>query len=225
MGKRNFKISPFCISVVAAVAVTVAVIIFSFSFGRVKLTFERVFSFVCFSAKDDAISAAATSDSVYNLGGAGYILEYGGKYYITVSCYFNENDANTVRQSLLRRGLDCSVLTIETDEYIIKSGLEKLKKLYAGNLNTLYSLAVMCYECANGLDGGTISQDSARQVLSDVQNGLNGLKKANPSNCFTAETDRLTAECRAAGEGYILSKSLRKLQIAIVDTIINADLY
>lgn len=225
VGKRAFKISPFFISVAAAIAVTCAVIIFSASFGRVKLNFERVFSFICFSVKDNSLSAAAISDSVSNLGGAGYVLGYGGNYYIIMSCYYSENDAETVRKSLLRRGLDCSVLTVETDEYIIKSGSDSLKKLYLGNLNTLYSLSLMCYECANGLDGGTYSQDSARAVLKDVESGLNGLKSANPANCFTDEINRLSAECSAAGNGYVLSKSMRKLQIAIADSIINADLY
>lgn len=225
VGKRAFKISPFFVSVAAAVAATLVAIIFSVNFGKTKIVFEREFYFVCFSVKDNSVSAAAISDSVSNLGGAGYVLEYGGGYYITVSCYYTENDAESVRQSLLRRGLQCKVLAVETDEYIIKSGSEKLKTLYLGNLNTLYSLSEMCYECANGLDGGKYTQASARNVLKDVESGLNGLKKANPSNCFSAETDRLLAECKVAGDGFIYSKAMRKLQIAIADTIINADLY
>lgn len=204
---------------------TLAAIICSASFGRAKIDFERCFYFVCFTVRDDAISADAFSNSVTNLGGAGYVLEYGGDYYVTVSCYYSEKDAERVRQSLLRRGLQCSVLKVETKNYILKSGLKNSEKLYLGNLNTLYSLSTLCYECANGLDCGEYSQTSAQNVLSNVESGLNGLKKANPSNCFSGEIKRLLAECEAAGNGYIYSKALRKLQIAIVDTIINIDLY
>lgn len=225
VGKRTFKISPFFISVAAAIAVTCAVIIFSVCFGRVKITFKKEFYFVYYSLKDNSVSAAAVSESVFNLGGAGYVLEYNGNYYVTVSCYYNENDADSVRQSLFRRGIECSVLKVETEEFSIKSGTESLKKLYSDNLNTLYALSQMCYECANGLDYGNCSQSSAQKVLSDIESGLKRLKNLNPSNCFTGETDRLSAECAAAGDGFIYSKSMRKLQIAIIDSIINADPY
>lgn len=225
MGKRSFKISPFAISIFSAVAATCAAVVFAVNFGKVKIPFEREFFFVCFSVKDSAVSAAAVSDSVSNLGGAGYVLEYGGNYYITISCYYNGNDAENVRQSLLRRGMECSVLAVETNEYILKSGKKELKALYSGNLNTLYSLSEMCYRCANGLDGGELGQTAAREILKAVKNGLDGLKKANVLNCFSKEIDRLSAECEAAGKGYIFSKSMRKLQIAIADTIINIDMY
>lgn len=224
--RSDRKISPFAISVAVIVTVTLAVIIFASTPGRTELIYESDYYFVCYTVRDNALSADAISDTVSSYGGAGYVLEYEGNYYVTVACYYTENEAKTVKNSLLRRGLNCSVLEVNTSEYSVKSAdLRKNGELYKGNLNTLYSLSKLCYGCANGLDTGEINQTSARNVLKDVKSGLDGLKKANPSNCFTNELDRLEAECDSVGEGYILSKNMRKLQIAIADCVININLY
>ncbi len=221
MGNRAFAIS-----VAAVFAVTAAVIICAAASRGTALAFARDYYFVCYSIRDNAISADAISDTVTSYGGAGYVLEYGGNYYVTVACYYTENEAKTVKNSLLRRGLNCSVLTVTAGNYFVKSSVSKQRReLYEGNLNTLNSLSELCYRCANSLDTGEIDQASAAGVLKDVQSGLDGLKRANRSNCFTGGIDRLIAECNAAGAEYIFSKSMRKLQIAIADFIINVNIY
>ena len=215
----------FFISVAVVITFTAAIIICSLAFGRAKINFASEFYFVCYSVEDNSISADAISDSVSNIGGAGYVLEYNGNYYVTVACYYSENDAERVRQSLMRRGLQCSVLAVETDKYSFKSGIKSNENLFIGNLNTLHALSKLCYECANGLDTGAYNQAAAKAVLADVESGLNGLKNTNRDNCFSGEIRRLLAECGAAGKGYIYSKGMRKLQIAIADTVINIKLY
>lgn len=216
---------PFWISVAAALSATVAIVFFAlFNEGNI-LEFNATFCFVCYSMREDVISAGALSNAASNYGGAGYVLEYGGNYYVTIACYYSENDAKRIRQSLLRRGFDCEVLIVETDEYPLKSAARKNEKLFAGNLNTLYSLSKLCYDCANGLDTGEYSQTAAKSVLADVKSGLNGLKNANGDNCFSEEIRRLLAECNSADESYLYSKDMRKLQIAIADTIINIKLF
>lgn len=220
------NVSAFVISVAAILVVTLAIIVCASAMGGANLVFERDFYFVCYTVRDNALSADAISDTVSSYGGAGYVLEYGSNYYVTVACYYTENEAKTVKNSLLRRGLNCSVLSVSTDEYPIKpADLKKFKTLYEGNLKTLDSLSELCYRCANKLDTGEMGQSSAKEVLKNVKDGLKTLKNANPSNCFTGELGRLLTGCDAAGEGYILSKSMRKLQIAIADCIINIDLY
>ena len=47
---------------------------------------------------------------------------------------------------------------------------------------------------------------------------------SNPDNCFSEEIRRLIAECSDASEGYVYSKDLRRLQIAIADSVINVKL-
>lgn len=221
MGNRAFVIS-----VAAVLALTAAVMAGVAAYGGAELQFECSYYFLCYATRDNALSADAISDTVSSYGGAGYVLEYGGNYYVTVACYYSENEAKTVKNSLLRRGLNCAVLPVNITKYqIAPSGLKKFGELYRGNLNTLNSLSRLCYDCANGLDTGKINQSAAADILKNLKSGLWGLKKANPQNCFTAEIDRLSAECDAAGEGYILSKNMRKLQIAIADCVININLY
>ena len=226
MAAQFKKNSPFIISVAVVLTATLVIIIGAISFGGVKIEFETEYHFVCYTVRDNSISADAISDTVSSYGGAGYVLEYGGDYYVTVACYYTENEADRVKHNLLKRGLNCSVLSVETDKYSLKSfGGRGKEKLYIGNLNTLYSLSELCYKCANGLDTGEYNQTLAKGVLSDVTSGLNGLNMANSDNCFSGEIRRLIAECEAVNDGFLYSKDMRKLQIAIVDTIINIDLY
>lgn len=224
--KTHFtRISPFLISVVIVLTVTVAIILSAVSCRRSKIHFKKEYYFVCYTVRDNAISADAISDTVSSFGGAGYVLEYDRNYYVIVACYYTDNEANRVKQNLLKRGLNCSVLSVETDDYPINSLSPSKEQLYLGNLNTLHSLSELCYKCANGLDTGEYNQSSAKGVLNDIKNGLSGLKAANSENCFFSEIRRLIAECDVIGDDYIYSKDMRKLQIAIIDTIINIELY
>ncbi|MDE7083583.1 MAG: hypothetical protein K2O89_07795 [Clostridia bacterium] len=219
------KFSPFIISVAAVVAVTAVILIISFSCSANKLTFETTFYFICYRTEDNAVSASSVSGAVSSYGGAGYILEYDDSFFVTVACYYDGNDANTVCESLKRRDVNCEVIEISTDEYIIANSSSANNKLYLGNLNTLQSLTTLAYGCANAIDTGEYGQAQAKSVVTDIQNTLKGLLNANPDNCFSGEIRRLIAECTDVGEGYIYSKDLRRLQIAIADAIINIKLY
>ena len=187
-----------------------------------KLSFSATFYFVCYSVEDNAISASSVSDAVSSYGGAGYVLEYRGEYFVTVSCYYEKSNAEKVCESLKRRNLECEVLKIETDEYSLPASADK--NLYLGNLNTLLSLSTLAYECANKLDTGEYGQANAKNVISDIKTGINGLLNANKSNCFTQNLKRLISLCNETGGGIVYSKDLRKLQIAIADDIININL-
>lgn len=226
MKLRGEKISPFFISVALVLTVTVAICIFAVSSSGGSLDYSASYYFVCCYIKDNALSASTLSGTVSSYGGAGYVLEYDGNYYVTVSCYYSEQDAETVCESLNRRQLECSVISAEREDFFINSYSARSKAaLYTGNLNTLQSISVLAYECANGLDTGSYSQDDANSVIADISSGLSGLKNANLQNCFTSEIYRLIAECDNASDGYIYSKNMRRLQIAIIDCILNIELY
>lgn len=225
MRVRRREITPFVVAVGAIFAVTVIICAFAVSCNTLTLTFETTFYFVCYKSSDNYLSASSISDAVSSYGGAGYILELDGEYFITVSCYYSENDANAVRDSLARRELDCFVLKKEITEYSLPRSASKNAELFRGNLNTLTSLSSLAYACANKLDTGEYSQANAKQVISDLLKGLKSLQNANMSNCFSNELKRLTIICEDAGSGIVYSKDLRKLQIAIADTVINIELY
>lgn len=226
MDKGTDKYAPFVIAVSAAVLTTVIIIVAVAFRSSQTVSFCASYYFVCYRTEDNAVSASSISGAVSDYGGAGYILEYKGKYYVTVACYYGENEAQTVCSSLEKRDLDCKVLCVETDEYLLKSFSAKVNaELYIGNLNTLDSLSRLAYDCANGLDTGSYDQTAAKKILDDVYGGLKGLKNSNAENCFSDELERLIFLCEDVKDGYVYSKDVRKLQIAITDTVINTELY
>ncbi len=225
MKVRGKEITPFIIAVAAILAATVIICAFAFSCNSSTLTYKTTFYFVCYKSEENYLSASSISDAVTSYGGAGYILELDGEYYVTVSCYYSEDDANSVCDSLARRDLDCFVLKKQTEEYPLPNSAKHNSALYKGNLNTLTELSSLAYTCANNLDTGEYSQTNAKQVVSDILKGLKSLQNANSGNCFSEELKRLVTICEDAGEGIIYSKDLRKLQIAAADTVINIKLY
>lgn len=219
------KITPFAIAVTSIISFTIILCVFAFSFSGKELNFSKTYYFVCYAIRDNSVSAGSISGAVSEYGGAGYILEYGDNFYVTVSCYYKETDAKTVCESLKKRDLNCSVLTVDAENYRLGGyGRETEIQLFEGNLNTLHTLSSMAYNCANSLDIGEYGQNNAKGVINGILGGLNGLIKANSDNCFSKELRRLYAVCADMNEGYIYSKDMRKLQIAIADTIINVKL-
>lgn len=226
MKLRSLKITPFSFAVIAVLTVTATACVFAFSCSGTDVVFGCEYYYVCYAITDNSVSASSISGAVSGYGGAGYILEYDKNFYVTVSCYYKQNDAETVCAGLKKRDMDCTVLQVERSDYRIGGvGRETDGKLYEGNLNTLHSLSVMAYDCANALDTGDYGQNDAKGVLTGIAGGLKGLIKANPDNCFSNELRRLYAVCADLNGGYIYSKDLRKLQIAITDTVINVNLY
>ncbi|MDE6001783.1 MAG: hypothetical protein K2G96_05655 [Clostridia bacterium] len=201
---KNAKNTAFIIAITAAVAVTAIICIFVIANSGGKLTYKATYYYICYRIADNSVSASSLSQTAASYGGAGYVITYDGNYYATVSCYYSENDAEGVCSSLKRRGLDCSVLEISTDEFKMKTrSARKNAELYAGNLNTLNSLSQLAYECANALDTGSYNQSKANDVASALKSGLNGLLRANHDNCFTDCLENLLDVCEEKCDGYI----------------------
>ena len=160
---KGFKCTGFIVGVAAVIIATIIICASAASCSVGSVTFKADYYFVCYRIADNAVSASSLSGTVSSYGGAGYILNYDEGYYVTVSCYYKKTEAETVCLGLKRRELDCSVLEVNTNKYKIKSyGAKKNAELYLGNLNTLYSLSSLAYECANGLDTGAYTQEKAK---------------------------------------------------------------
>ena len=216
------------VKVIIGVCVAIAAIILTcclLSSAEKKLNFKATFYYVCYDSPRDAHSASSMSSVVQSYGGAGYIICSNQKYYVTVSCYYKETDAETVCNSLKNKGLACLVVKVERDEYKLKSTAKKNAEKYQGNLNTLLSISKICYDLANSLDSMTQNQNGAKAVLADVKTDLNSLLRLNGANCFASELSALVAECDDVSDGYILSRDVRRLQVAVCDCIININLY
>lgn len=211
--------------VLAAIALATVIICFCAATcsGR-RLGFEATYYFICYKMTDNAVSAGSLSQTASSYGGAGYILPHGGNYYVTLSCYYKSDEADTVCLNLKDRGLECSVLEIETKEFRLSPSAKNNEQLYLGNLKTLHTLSTLAYECANALDTGEYSQSKSKSILASVTDTLNGLLKTNQNNCFTESIKSAVEECSRFSSGYLYSKNMRYIQIALADRIINAEL-
>ena len=226
MKMRNKKRAVFAVSaIVVAIFILIIVICCALPSCSTKLDFTAEFYYVCYKSPTDVQSAASVSGVVHSYGGAGYIIENGGNYYVTVSCYYEENDANSVCANLNNKGLSCKVICADRQKITLPPSAKNNGESYKGTLSTLRSLSVMCYDLANGMDGNTHNQSSAKSLLGEVKTGLEGLLRANKTNCFSQELSALIAECDDVSHGYVFSYDVRRLQIAITDSIIHVQLY
>lgn len=217
------KYAGFLTGVGGVILATVIICVCAFSAGGNEINFNASYYFVCYKQTDNAASAFSLSDTVASYGGAGYVLEYDGDYYVTVACYFNEADAKEVTNGLKYKDLNCSVLEAKTKSYKLRGANAKKKsELYLGNLNTLHSVSSLAYECANGLDTGDYDQNKAKEVFKAIKSGLNGLLDLNANNPFTEKLNYILAECENREKGFIHSGDMRYIQIAAIDGILNA---
>lgn len=213
-----------CVAAIAAAIICAAALL-----DRAHLTFKAEFYYVCYDAPPDAYSASSVSSLVHSYGGAGYIIKKGEKYFVTVSCYYDEEDAQSVVKNLTAKGLKCSVVNVKTGGHAVRGSknfsAEDKKLLYDGNFTTLMELSEMCYSLANSLDDGSCNQQNAKSALSGVRTGLDALARNNSATCFAGEIEALRAECADVSYGNIYSRDVRRLQIAITDSIANVRLY
>ncbi len=224
MNRINKSLKVFIIVAVSFVTFII-ILCCTLPYCAAKIDFSAVFYYVCYACPSDTHSASSMSTVVHSYGGAGYIIENEGKYYVTISCYYEENDARTVCNTLNKKGVDCSVLKVSADDYSIKGSAKKNREKYLGNLNTLLSLSEVCYGLANSMDDYSCNQKNAKSVLEDVSTALDGLARQNSNNCFSEEIASLRAECDDVSYGYIFSYDVRRLQIAVCDSIANLKLY
>ena len=189
-----------------------------------RLDFSAEFYYVCYSCPGDSLSASSISSLVSSYGGAGYIVLLDGKYYVTVAAYYNESDAQSVRDALAKKQLECEVVKAEREDFTLHRSEDISAEECLSALRTIYSLSVMCYDLANGLDRFTIDQAAAKSVLDSVRDSLEGLQRADSAGALGTDIARVGAECDDVMYGYILSKDVRRLQIILCDAIINVDL-
>ncbi|MDE6691280.1 MAG: hypothetical protein K2K04_04835 [Clostridia bacterium] len=209
----------------AAVVIILIILCFTLPSCAGRLGFKTTFYYVCYDSPPDAQSASSISSVVHSYGGAGYIIENDGSYFVTVACYYENNDAQSVVATLGKKGLGCSVVKVSAGDYYLRGSAKRNAEKFKSNLETLLSLSRLCYDLANSLDSYSCSQSAAKSVLGDVGSGLKGLAAINTANCFTKDIERLKAECSDASSGYVLSHDVRRLQIAITDCITNVKIY
>lgn len=210
------------VAIIVIVAFTAAICLSAVACPAKKINFKAVFYVIYYSGAENEISVSALSETVESYGGAGYVLEYSDGFYVTVACYSDEQSAESVQAALKRRNLGCEILKAERTKYATKD--RKNAERYAGNLNTLVSLADMAYNCANSLDTGEFGQSKAKEIISAIKSGTEAIKNSEAGNPFSVCAETVSDICDEIKKGYIYSRELRFLQVAIADAILNIDL-
>lgn len=213
---------------ITVAAIAVLTVIFCITYSAVapsSLQINLSYYFVYQYTADNAVSASSLSDATESFGGAGYILAFRSKFYITVACYYDETSANSVCLNLKNCGMECDVLAVSVTEKSISGTNSANAELFSGNINTLEQLGKISYNLANSLDKGEVTQSGAKDALSSVLSCVEGLYGVNTANCFSEGLSNIITICNdILSDDYIYSKSARKLQIAIIDSIINVDM-
>ncbi|MGN1103353.1 MAG: hypothetical protein ACI4QI_00615 [Candidatus Coproplasma sp.] len=220
---KNVKVWAVILSVAAISAVLCVALVKLF--GGTAINFKATFYYVCYNSPPDETSMVSISDLVQSYGGAGYIASSNGSSYVTVSCYYSADDANSVCQQLNKKGLSCNVVKAQTPERKVYGSAKQYSGKYESVLNTLYSISQTCYSLANSVDNLQVGQNGAKSILKEIEVTLNGLWDANQQNCFADELDYLITECEDISYGYVFSYGIRRLQIAVCDCIVNVNIY
>lgn len=216
----NVRFKKFMLVCLVAIAL---VPLFVCSCTGSKITFTAKFYFVCYKSQDDAHSASSVSSAVQSLGGAGYVIDSDGRYYIAFACYYDEDKAQSVCSSLKESGLECTVLAVETQSYDIAD--EEHSELYSGCLETLCQIADIMYNLANSLDEGSLSQLGARDIILSCMLPLRALCRQPLTETLKENITYILDEMAEAAEGFVYARDVRALQIALCDCVINAQFY
>lgn len=223
---KFLKKGKFWVYVITVSAIVIVLCIACISlFGGKALSFDATFYYVCYDSPPDDSSIVSVSNLVHSYGGAGYIASFNNKSYVVVSCYYSNEDATAVCNQLNRKGLSCGVVKAEVPERKLLGSAKSNMEKYVGNFNTLYSISKSCYNLANSVDKFEVGQQGAKSVLGEIKTALKGLAGSNGQNCFIKELEYLIAECEDISYGYVFSYDIRRLQIAVCDSIVNVNIY
>ncbi|HIU79363.1 MAG TPA: hypothetical protein IAC67_00410 [Candidatus Coproplasma excrementipullorum] len=210
-------------ALIAAAIIVVAAVIAAIPSCKNTLEFSARYFFVCYKSTDDAYSASTISSTVQSYGGAGYIVKLGQSYYVTVACYYSDEDAQSICSTLVEEGLSCTVVEAYIGGYELPSRLSDSRDSILGSLTVLNQLGTIFYEAANAIDVGTLSNSAAQSVLSDARTALCGIMNGNQGNALYDEVKYLIALVDDIVGDYIYAREIRALQIAVCDALLNVN--
>ena len=163
----KFRKAAFLIAAIVCAIVAAIVIPLTSCAYRVDCGFA--FYYVCYDCPTDAVSASSISSLVESYGGAGYIICEDGEYYVTVACYYDEKDAQSVASTLAKKQLDCKVISAERESFTLSSARRRYAERHLSVLNLLLQTSYILYDLANAVDSLGCDQLQAKAVLGDKE--------------------------------------------------------
>lgn len=173
-------------------------------------------------------TAAAVVGSTYLSGGAGYLIESGGKQCVVIACYYSETSAQSVRRTMEGKGIETRIEKRVPHDFTLNGNNSSYKERIISNAETVDTCAKILYDTANGLERTSVSQEEARAAVRGVVSSLHGLQEGNSGKCFSEwNTALLLAERRGIeiANGILFAKDLRYLQVQLCMNLTNAGDY
>ncbi|MDE6058644.1 MAG: hypothetical protein K2G44_01220 [Clostridia bacterium] len=173
-------------------------------------------------------TAAAIIGNTYLSGGAGYLIETGGKQSVVIACYYSEVSAESVRRSMEGKGIETHIVKRAPSDFTLSGNSSSYKERIIENAETADTCAKILYDTANNLERTAISQEEARAAVRGVVSSLHGLQEGNTDRCFSQwNTALLLAERKGIeiANGIIFAKDLRYLQVQLCISISNTGDY
>ena len=190
------------------------------SYARVSLS--KTYWFLVRECEDS--TAAATVVNAYLSGGAGYLIETGGKQSVVLACYYTEVSAESIKNSLEHKGVETELLKLKPQEFSLNGSASAQKEQIISNAETVDTCAKILYDTANGLERSEISQEDARAAVRGVVSSLGGLRAGNPDSVFGIWNSQLLSAERKGTEiasGILFAKDLRYLQVQLCFSVVN----
>lgn len=194
-----------------------------FGTDYVRISPEREYYFLVRDCEETTASAVAGQS--YLAGGAGYVLQTGGKSAVVLACYFRITDAERVMHSMSEKGETVRVLTLSAEEFTLTGKRAALKRQVEGNLETAETCARILFDAANGLERARLSQEEARAAVRGVVKSLKGLRSGNGEDFPLWNAELAAAERRGEelAEGILFAKDLRYLQTQLLLSVVHAN--
>lgn len=123
---------------------------------------------------DDYSSASLLSQTILKQGGAGFIEQNNGKYYVLLSCYEQQTDAENVILNLSNSGIDATMYVItlkgmslnwqlNTSQFVV------LKK----SINLFYDCYKFLYDLSLQFDNQSLTKSNALECLDEQMEHIN----------------------------------------------------
>lgn len=173
-------------------------------------------------------TAVSVSTQVYLSGGAGYLMQAGGRDCVVLSCYFREADAARVQRNLQGKDVEAFVVACDAPVFELSGSAAGYAERICSNLDTLDSNIKLLYDVANGLERTELNQDEARAAVRGVTASLSGLRTGNEGALFerwNAALQKAERKGREIASGILFAKDVRYLQVQLVAAAVNADAF
>lgn len=173
-------------------------------------------------SEEENVSAAALN--VYFNGGAGYVMEYGGRDLAVIACYLSETDALSVQKKLKVSGVPTSLERAKGGTLCLKTRREKREESQIVGSFTVFRDCIRLLSEIVGMAESGATQQTLRSVLGDTKLVLSSLAAARSG--ATAELS-LAAESGVERteeilSGTIYAKDIACLQIFLCDSYLGA---